>query len=321
MSHISAPPTPCCDALIAGYGRWLWGRRAAILVLRLAAKPAARDDYLVDATKYSHLRQTKLLINLHRETSRSFEWVRVLQAIVNGCVVVSEPSRDHAPLVPGEHFVVAAPESIPHVIEGLLEDPERLGAIRAAAYEMVRSELSMRSAAERLAMAAEGLAAGGAAGAVGSASAVLEPAPVDYRPAPPSDVAVIRNAVRNLSTDVLALRRAVDQLTERDAGREPAGEPEFVACTPSFREARPTVSVIVAVHNYEREVVHALASVDNSQFDEHEVLILDDASSDGSLDAVLGFLHDRPWMPAALLRHRVNRDPRPHATRWRGGPR
>jgi len=77
------------------------------------AEYSSRADYLVDGEKFAHLARTKLLVNLHQEHSRSFEWVRVLQAIANGCVVVSEPSLDDQPLVPGEHFVVAAPESIP----------------------------------------------------------------------------------------------------------------------------------------------------------------------------------------------------------------
>jgi glycosyltransferase involved in cell wall biosynthesis len=61
------------------------------------------------------------------------------------------------------------------------------------------------------------------------------------------------------------------------------------------------------LYNYEREVLDALGSVAASEFDYYEVLVLDDASSDGSLEAARQFLVEHPWMPAALLHHRVNR--------------
>lgn len=128
-----------------------------MLVPSQAPKIVPRADYLVDDEKFAHLARTKLLVNLHQEHSRSFEWVRVLQAIANGCVVVSEPSLDDQPLVPGEHFAVAAPASIPHVVEGLLQQPERLRSIRTAAYDMLRGGLEMLRAIERLIATAESL--------------------------------------------------------------------------------------------------------------------------------------------------------------------
>ena len=67
------------------------------------------------------------------------------------------------------------------------------------------------------------------------------------------------------------------------------------------------MSVAITLHNYEREVLDALASVDASEFEDYEVIVLDDASIDNSLAAVREFFLDRPWMPATLLHHRVNR--------------
>jgi hypothetical protein len=300
---------PRRDALLAGYGRWLWHRRTAFLAPPLAPKPGSRPDYLVDGVKYRHLCRTKLLINLHRKGSRSFEWARALQAIINGCVVVSEPSLDHAPLVPGEHFVVATAESIPHVVEGLLREPERPDAIRVSAYEMVRQELDMGVAAERLVEAARELIDGGSRATFTDTAPEPLAAPIEDHPAPRSDVALLRAAVRNLSTDTLGLHRAVQRMAERAEGRDPDQEPDLVECTSSYPDATPGVSVVVTLHNYEREVVKALASVDRSEYEDYEVLVLDDASTDGSLRAVREFLLERPWIPAAVLRQRVNRGP------------
>jgi len=298
------------DAILAGYGRWLWHRRTAMFVPRLTAKPSAQPDYLTDGVKYDHLRNAKLLVNLHREQTDSFEWVRVLQAIANGCVVVSEPASDSAPLVPGQHFIVAAADSIPHVVDGLLSEPERLEAIRVQAYEMVSRELTMAAAADRLAAAAEQLAGARspvAVTATGPPRPELGPEPTERRPALPNGEARLAAAVRTLATDTIELKRTMQGLLERLDGRDPGSGPELFASTPAYREARPRVSITITLHNYEREVVEALASVDASEFEDYEVLVLDDASTDGSLAAVRDFFLDRPWMPAALLRHRVNR--------------
>jgi glycosyltransferase involved in cell wall biosynthesis len=94
---------------------------------------------------------------------------------------------------------------------------------------------------------------------------------------------------------------------ERSEGRVPDGEPELVALTPTFREARPRVSVAITLHNYEREVLEALASVEASEFDDYELLVIDDASTDRSLDVVRDFLAERPWLPGMLFRHPLNR--------------
>ena len=36
-----------------------------------------------------------------------FEWARAVEAMANGCVVISEPSEGYEPLVAGTHFVEA----------------------------------------------------------------------------------------------------------------------------------------------------------------------------------------------------------------------
>jgi hypothetical protein len=123
--------------------------------IRLATPPhepmtKTRPDFLMGEEKFQLLADSKLLVNLHRESSRSFEWVRALEAMSNGCVVVSEHSTDHRPLVPGEHFVAAAPNMVVEVARALLEHPDRLESIRRAAYDFIRTELTMRSSAAAL---------------------------------------------------------------------------------------------------------------------------------------------------------------------------
>ncbi|MEI8238699.1 MAG: glycosyltransferase [Actinomycetota bacterium] len=130
--------------------------------VRLATPPhepmtRPRPDFFMGDAKLNLLAQSRLLLNLHRESGRSFEWVRALEAISNGCVVVSEHSTDHGPLVAGEHFVAAAPHTVVDIARAVLEQPDREAMIRCQAYDFIRSELPMRTSAAALVDLAVGL--------------------------------------------------------------------------------------------------------------------------------------------------------------------
>ena len=81
------------------------------------------------------LEQAKVVINLHGGESTRIEWRSVLDAIHAGAVIVTEHSSGLAPFVAGEHFLAASGDAIPFVAESLVRDPERLEALRTAAYE------------------------------------------------------------------------------------------------------------------------------------------------------------------------------------------
>ncbi len=142
---------PRRDPLLPPIRHALATRECQFLVPPLEVRTAPRPDFITGADKYRRLRSSRVLLNLHRTTSRAFEWMRFLEAICNGCVVVSEPSIDSEPLIPGEHFLVADVDEIATVVDELLDDPARLLALRHRAYDFVRRELSMRPAADRLA--------------------------------------------------------------------------------------------------------------------------------------------------------------------------
>jgi len=110
-----------------------------------------RIDFFMGDAKLNLLAQSKVLLNLHRGNSRSLEWVRVLEAMCNGCVVVSENSPDFAPLRPREHLLLGRPRTLVHLARSVLEDPSRLIDIRMSCYETLRTELTMRNSALLLA--------------------------------------------------------------------------------------------------------------------------------------------------------------------------
>jgi hypothetical protein len=83
----------------------------------------------------------------------------VLEAIHCGAVVVSERSTHFSPLEPGRHFATGTAEELDRLADELLDSPERLDAMRRAAYEHIRARLRMSDAASMLAEAAERIAA------------------------------------------------------------------------------------------------------------------------------------------------------------------
>jgi hypothetical protein len=255
------------------------------------------------AEKYEVLRSSKVLLNLHRVGARALEWPRVLEAICNGCVVVTERSIDTAPLVPEEHIVVGRAESLCLLADRLLDDPQRLEEMRLAVYDFVRAELPMAAGARRLIEVAERLV-----------SSRLRPAPGDSAlPVPPSEpvdtlpdaLAPLRAALRHVVIETRETRRELAALRHGDAPGQPR-PPRTVANTPAYGRSEPRVSVAISLHNYESEVQDALFSVAASDYPDYEVLVLDDASTDGSADTVRRFLDAHPWMAAALMQHDRN---------------
>jgi CTP:molybdopterin cytidylyltransferase MocA len=109
-----------------------------------------RPDFLMGAAKWEWLRGSKVLLNLHRGQSVSLEWVRVLEALCNGCVVVSEHSVDYQPLEPGRHIVFGHWRALGELADRLLSDPAELDRVRHAAYAFLTNELTMRPSARRL---------------------------------------------------------------------------------------------------------------------------------------------------------------------------
>jgi len=119
-----------------------------------------RPDFFMGDAKLDLLAASKVLVNLHRGDSRSLEWVRVLEAMCNGCVVVSEHSSDIAPLRPGKHLLLGRARTLVHLARSLLADPARLAAVRTECYGLLRTELAMRPSALALAQLAADVRSG-----------------------------------------------------------------------------------------------------------------------------------------------------------------
>ncbi len=312
---------------LAGYAGTLWPHRTRLLVPPEKPKTRQRADFLLGDAKWGCLRSAKILLNVHRQDSAYFEWVRALESITNGCVLVSEHSPDCAPLVPGEHFISGTLENLALLADHLLRDEERLGALRLAAYDHVRSELPMRPAAERLTAIAEGLARSPRKRRAkrGQIARTPRPAPrhrlrsyLRSGPDPRLDGLYDRQwslgewskrsdaVLKRLVIGQIELNRRLAAHEVALQGEDPA-EVRVVARTTAYGRSEPRVSVLIPLYNHADDVQSALESVAASEFANLEVVVLDDASTDRSQVAVLDFFAEHAHLPGMLLRHIVNR--------------
>ena len=312
---------------LAGYAGTLWPHRTRLLIPPEKPKTRERADFLLGDAKWECLRSTKILLNVHRQESAYFEWVRVLEGIANGCVLVSEHSPDCAPLVPGEHLVSGTLENLALLADCLLRDEEQLAAMRLTAYDHVRTELPMRPAAEKLIAIAGSLDR-----SPRRSRAKRGQTPQSPRPAPRHR---LRSYLRSgpdprldglyerqwslgewsRRSDAVLKRLVIGQieLNRRLAAHEVALRHEdpaairVVARTPAYGRSAPCISVLIPLYNHGEEVRSALESVAASEYESLEVVVLDDASTDRSPEAVLGFLARHAHLPGLLLQHVVNR--------------
>ncbi len=302
---------------LAGYADTLWPLETRLLIPPERPKSEERADFLIGAAKWDLLASAKTVLNLHRQESAYFEWVRVLEAVANGCVVVSEHSADTAPLVPGEHFLSGTLENLA-LHRGRPPAGRRPARGDAAGRLRPRPRRSFpcgrrRSGSRRSVRASCARRVDGARGSPHASDDRArswrwsrDPRVEDvlWRQAQLLEWSRRSDAVlKKLLLGQMDLARKV---AAQELGEE-AKELQVVARTPAYERARPRVSVLVPLYNHAEEVSAALASVAASELRELEVVVLDDTSTDGSREAVIDFLLAYPFLPALLLRHPVNR--------------
>lgn len=283
----------------------LVGRRSAIHLTE-STRPhvAGKASFLSHERKWKLLADAKVLLNVHRTALPYMEWHRVVGGILNGSVIVTEHALGTEPLVPGEHYISANYETLPEVLEGAFADPERLERIRQDAYELIRREMPVETMVERL----EGAIERAAASPLPSTSREApKPLPLPLAPQPPApawkhyaefagETLPLRTALKHLVVRTRLLERKIDDF----AGREQAGEDVVERFGPPCE--KPLVSVLVTLHNYADCIGEALRSVALSSLHELEAIVVDDASTDHSVEAVRAAAAELPWLPLTLVR-------------------
>jgi Glycosyl transferase family 2 len=259
------------------------------------------------SAKWDLLCRSKLMMNIHRSELGYFEWQRAIEAMVNGCVLLSEHSLGFEPLIPGEHFVSASLDNLGVALDGLLDDDERLERMRRSAYEFLCREHPLSVSIEVLAEAVTEVA-GQPISATGRQARQPVPRPKPPLVPPPeyerivqsrSDLDTLRMATKQLLLEQGEMRRTIRDLQlSIDGGRPPE---DITECLGIEDSDPPRVSVVLTVYNYASLVGAAIDSVAASAFTDYELVVVDDASSDGSGDAIRNSLARVPWVRAKLI--------------------
>jgi hypothetical protein len=291
---------------LARCARLLVGRRAELTITE-TLRPHLEDsaEFLSGERRWAALRRAKLIVNVHRDDLGYLEWLRVIGAMMNGCVVVTEHSVGFEPLVAGEHFVSVGYDRLPFAIDALLLDPERIARIRHAAYQFITREMPLSSTIAPLVRALEEVSARPLAPGLvvpePTAPMPLAPglAPTEYERifAHRSDLDRVRGGIKELVSAQAELGRRLDGLENRITGSSPADQVSYCG----IRDRHVRVSVLLTVYDYADVVKRAIASVSRSDFEDYELIVVDDCSRDDSLMSIREQLERHPEMTATVV--------------------
>jgi len=280
--------TPRREMFFSRHAEFFAGRACRIHLARLERpRLASTPGFVTGPDLHQLLRSSRILVNVHGGDRPYFEWHRTLLAVANGCAVVSE-AGDPAPLRPGEDLVV---EDLGHLVTEcgrLLDDEDARQRMADRARGRAEAELGADVVCGRILDAAEA-------------------------PAPPA-------RSRPLARPSAARRpgRAVAAVPKPDPLPVPArGMPAMEDLVPALvndaarrNEAAPGVSVLVTLFNYAGHVGQAVRSAAAASTEGIpggiEIVVVDDASSDGSFAAVEAAISGSPT-PSRVFRHPENR--------------
>jgi hypothetical protein len=303
-------------AALARLGPVLWDRRSEIRLFS-SSRPVQGDEpgVVFGRAKYDLLARSKVLVNLHRDDREDgyFEWARMVEAMANGCVVVTDPSIGHDPLVAGQHFVETDVDRLADTVIELLDDPLRRAEIAAQAHVAVMLDHPMsREVAALLDMIEDE-----------QLGVELHVDPPRFRSLRRRPKAIVRGHKppllpafepfcserrewhRQMLAEI-AHRRDLNELRSVIEHGQPDHVTEFE--TPAWlSNDRLDVSVIVSLFNYADVVVETLDSIVESTDVDVEIVIVDDRSTDSGVAVVTEWMAEHPDTPVLLLARAVNR--------------
>lgn len=237
-----------------------------------------------------------------------FDWLRASLAMHNGAVVLAERTSGAPPLVAGQQYLAASARNLPTVLGDALRDPALRGAVTDAADAWLRANPLADSVEEMIAVAAgaphEPVSIDG--------SLIVRPAPREFQPAARFDDdtgGAIRRILKEVRLDLFEVKREqrrAELRTGADAGTDVDALEEVWTST-ALGSRSPRVSIITALFQHASHIGAAIDSVAASDFDDLEMVIVDDGSTDGSADAVVGAASRHPHLAVRLVRHPVNR--------------
>ena len=298
--------TPRRNARLASLAPLLWDSATELRMFRITAPVDGEvPGVVIGRAKYQLLGRSRIALNIHRDdvTPGYFEWARMVEAMANGCAVLTEPSTGYAPLTEGVHFVGTG--QLEHELSELLDDPERCRQIGAAARAAVLDEHPLRASLAPLLDGIDERTAQRPGRRRSTSTGRLTrahkpPLMPEFRPHGQlrREVYAAWIAEMQLAREIdrtrCALLHGSDDVVERiETGR--------------YAGAAPSVSVVVTLYNYADLVTHTLDSIVASTGVELEIVVVDDHSGDAGRAVVTDYITNHPDVPIVLLGSEVNR--------------
>jgi hypothetical protein len=284
------------------------------------------------ADRWHLLARSKLFLELAPSEQPEADWVRLAQAVSAGCVVLAEDGPQYAPLQPGRDLVTGPARWLGRLARDLLTDDGAIGRLRAGVARLAEEGPSLAVAVDEIVQCLRRSAeVTPAAFAVRQAVAEASPPRVRARvrhslPAlaarsrhvaerivvrtviesqqeSDAKVATLLAGLKDVRLDLIELRRQVACLSSPDSLADDVTE----HVTPAFQSATPRISIVVSLFNYEECIVEALDSTITAGGGSTEVVVVDDASSDGSAECARAWFERHPDVAGCLIRRSANR--------------
>lgn len=252
-----------------------------------APKHAGDPGYLAGSEKWTLLADSRVLLNIHRSDDPYFEWPRALEAMANGCVVVSEPSLDTSPFVAGKHLFVAPLDCLADYAQGVLADEKLRAAVADQAYDLLITQRRMSQQFVPMLDELDDLANTASSTMATSSPKAVPPSPTIALPVVPLRLEATPRFDRQVP-------RPATQVGRREVRDD-------VSVTPAWHDFRPEVSVVVTAYNQAPALPETIESILGSDGALIELIVVDDHSSDASVPTVRHHLDTVGWMPAAIV--------------------
>jgi len=145
--------TPRREAFFSRHSDLFAAHECRLLFARLEKPRRAGTPGFVSGRSLRRLlASSRVLVNVHAGDAPYFEWPRALPAIANGCLVVTETSRDVQPLLSGEHLVMTDLDELPAACVSMVADEGARARMADRARRCVRERLSAAAVAEQVLM-------------------------------------------------------------------------------------------------------------------------------------------------------------------------
>jgi len=297
------------DRLLSEAAPLLWDCHADLRLFEFPRPMTVpRSHFVASNEKWDVLTSSRILLNIHRDEVPYFEWVRVLEAVCNGCLVITESSSDYGPLLPGEHLIAAPSDALGAYAASMLIDETLRAELAGAAYDFARTKLDLTSLLEPICARIETATLSSPTRRTMIPFQRPHRSSAEARPELLEDVLTTERSVwarvKELLDGETELLRRVEALEARLL--HGSADHAAMTTTGAWDDFHPDVSVVITSYNYSAFITEAIMSVLSTQGIDTELIIVDDHSDDDSVAQIRKLMNRTNWFPMVLVARAAN---------------